>query len=303
MRNFNIESQELSTIQDKSLLQRFRNNTSATIFWVLAWLTFISTQTWCSRITVEAWEEAVKIHKPYLIWDWWVDLEPVKTWSDITWFSTDSVKLNMLPTQYAENFDDVMTSDNVPVDFSAYIKIKILDWKSPEIMQTIWKDWYINNIKEIFRTKLRDTVAKHNMTSLTTRQELLTNIQTEVIDYMKKFIKDKNYPLEIQEVILWKINPPDRIKEQLAETAAQQQRVKTEQEKTKAEVERKNSETQRAIADNAYRNSLWLTTEQFMQLQDLKTQRDVAWFLSNAKWNVTVIMWWTWVQPVANVNK
>jgi hypothetical protein len=69
----------------------------------------------------------------------------------------------------------------------------------------------------------------------------------------------------------------------LAETAAQQQRVKTEQEKTKAEVERKNSETQRAIADNAYRNSLGLTTEQFMQLQNLKTQKEVASVLSESK--------------------
>ncbi len=302
MKNIHMmESQELSQ-QEKSLFEKMRTSTNSVIFSIITWLSVASTQTWCSRITVEAWEEAVKVHKPFLFWDGWIDKDPIKTWSDITWVSTDAIKLNMLPVQYPENFDDVMTSDNVPVDFSWYIKIKILEWKSPEIIQNIWKDWYENNIKEIFRTQLRDTIAKHNMTSLTTRQELLSVIQKDVIDYMKKFVSDKKYPIDIQEVILWKINPPDRIKEQLAETAAQQQRVKTEQEKTKAEVERKNSETQRAIADNAYRNSLGLTTEQFMQLQNLKTQKEVASVLSESKWNITIIMWWG-VQPVLNVWK
>jgi hypothetical protein len=40
------------------------------------------------------------------------------------------------------------------------------------------------------------------MTSLTTRQELLSVIQKDVIDYMKKFVSDKKYPIDIQEVIL-----------------------------------------------------------------------------------------------------
>jgi len=29
--------------------------------------------------------------------------------------------------QYEVKFDDIMTSDNVPVDFSAFVKIKVLE--------------------------------------------------------------------------------------------------------------------------------------------------------------------------------
>jgi hypothetical protein len=39
-----------------------------------------------------------------------------------------------------------------------------------------------------------------------------------------------------------------------------------------------------------------------MQLQNLKTQKEVASVLSESKWNITIIMWWG-VQPVLNVWK
>jgi hypothetical protein len=71
-------------------------------------------------------------------------------------------------------------------------------------------------------------------------------------------------------------NPPDAIKTQRVETAAQEQRANTERQKKLAEDQRKESETARATADNAYRNALGMSSEQFIQLEAIHAQREVC---------------------------
>ena len=73
-----------------------------------------------------------------------------------------------------------------------------------------------------------------------------------------------------------RVNPPDAIKNQRIETAAQEQRAITEQQTKLAEDQRKAAETSRASADNAYREAMDLSPEQFIQLETIKMQRDVC---------------------------
>jgi len=71
-------------------------------------------------------------------------------------------------------------------------------------------------------------------------------------------------------------NPPDAIKNQRVETAAQEQRVQTEKQIKLAEDQRKAAEEARAAADNDYRQALGLSPEQFVQLEQIKMQREVC---------------------------
>lgn len=73
-----------------------------------------------------------------------------------------------------------------------------------------------------------------------------------------------------------KANPPDSIKNQRIETTAQQQRILTEGQKKLAEDARKAAELSRADADNAYRNAMSLSPDQFLRLESIKMQRDVC---------------------------
>jgi hypothetical protein len=84
-----------------------------------------------------------------------------------------------------------------------------------------------------------------------------------------------------------KANPPDAIKNQRIETATQEQRIQTEKQTKLAEDQRQQAEQSRANADNAYREAMHLSPEQFIQLEMIKMQRDVCG--GNGKGNCTFI--------------
>ena len=67
-------------------------------------------------------------------------------------------------------------------------------------------------------------------------------------------------------------NPPDSIKHQRIETATQEQRIQTEKQTKLAEDQRLLAEQSRAAADNAYREAMHLSPEQFIQLEQIKMQ-------------------------------
>jgi hypothetical protein len=73
-----------------------------------------------------------------------------------------------------------------------------------------------------------------------------------------------------------KANPPDAIKNQRIETAAQEQRVQTEKQIKLAEDQRKAAEESRAAADNAYRQALGLSAEQYVQLKRIEMENRVC---------------------------
>jgi len=71
-------------------------------------------------------------------------------------------------------------------------------------------------------------------------------------------------------------NPPDAIKSQRIETATQEQRIQTEQQTKLAEVQRKSAEEARAAADNAYRQAIGLSPEQYVQLKRIEMENRVC---------------------------
>lgn len=236
------------------------------------------------RVQVDAGHESVLVDQPFwtMFSDGGVRPEPLATGSKWLFYTTDSVTYDVRPVQYTEKFDDAVdgtiTADNIPIDFNAYIKTRPIPGKTPRLHGSFGPHWYAQNVKEVFRTSVRDEVSKTTMTALTTRQlnkdgkDILGEIQRVVLAEMREFVKTKGIDVEVMEVIVGKVTPPQKILNSLAETADQQQRAKTEDERTAAEIRRKNAETERANADNAYRNSIGFTPSQFLQLELAKKQ-------------------------------
>jgi uncharacterized protein YaiL (DUF2058 family) len=90
------------------------------------------------------------------------------------------------------------------------------------------------------------------------------------------FIKDKKLPIQLVTMTVGKANPPDAIKTQRIETATQEQRIQTEKQKKLAEDQRLQAEQSRANADNAYRESMHLSPEQFIELERIKMQQEAC---------------------------
>ena len=93
---------------------------------------------------------------------------------------------------------------------------------------------------------------------------------------MEAYIASAKLPVRLIQVTVGKANPPDSIKGQRIETATQQQRVLTEAQRKLAEDARKLAEKSRADADNAYRQAMQLSPDQFLRLETIKMQKEAC---------------------------
>ena len=113
---------------------------------------------------------------------------------------------------------------------------------------------------------------------------------------MVDYIAQAKLPIRLIDVTVGRANPPDSIKNQRIETAAQEQRANTEKQRKLAEDQRKEAEQARAASDNAYRNALGMSSEQFIQLEAIHAQREIC-----LKGGCTLIMGGS--TPLVNVGK
>jgi regulator of protease activity HflC (stomatin/prohibitin superfamily) len=225
----------------------------------------------CSVYAPDAGHEIVLIEKPWFFGHGGVDDTPVKTgrtWAAVT---TDGVDVYMQPRRFEVNLPDTMTSDGVPISFHAIITLQVTD--SVSLVKNFGPDWYANNIEQPFAQFVRQAVRKRGMNETAISTTALDAIDAEIRDQLSAFIKDKSVPVRLVTMTVGRANPPDAIKNQRIETAAQEQRVQTEKQVKLAEDQRALAEASRAAADNAYRQAVGLSAEQFIQLEQIKMLR------------------------------
>jgi regulator of protease activity HflC (stomatin/prohibitin superfamily) len=230
--------------------------------------------TGCTSVKPDVGHEAVLVMKPMFFGHGGVDDTPIKTGRSFVALTTDAVEVNVQPLQIKEHFDDLMTSDGVPIDFDPTLGVRITD--SVKMIKTFGEKWYENNLQAEYRERVRQAVKKHGMNETAISDTATVEIDNEVTDQVKKLITSIGLPLEFIRFTIGKANPPDSIKDQRIATAAQQQRVKTEEQRKLAEDSRKLAEQSRAEADNAFRNAMQMSPEQYLRLEEIKMKRDIC---------------------------
>ena len=249
----------------------------------------------CERVAPGAGYEAVLIQKPIIFGHGGIVGTPVKTGSEYVALSTEAVLINMQPQQFQEHFDDLMSSDGVPLDFDSVIRLKVID--SVALVKNFGGKWYEQNIESELRNRVRQAVRKHGMNETAIDTHAIDKIDEEITSAMKDYLKESNMPIELIQITVGKANPPDSIKNQRVATAAEQQRALTEHQRKLAEDARLKAEESRAAADNAYRMAMNLTPDQFLTLERIKMQKE----LTHAT-NCTVILGMENANPMVNVN-
>jgi regulator of protease activity HflC (stomatin/prohibitin superfamily) len=228
----------------------------------------------CRSYAPNAGHEIVLVKKPIFFGHGGVDPNPVKTGRTYAAISTDGVDVYMQPQKYDVNLPDTMTKDGVPIEFHAIMVLKVTD--SVALIRNFGPAWYSNNLEEPFRTMVRQAVRKRGMNETAISTTALDDIDNEIRDQLRPFLKEKGLPVELVTMTVGRANPPDSVKTQRIATATQEQRIQTEQQTKLAEDQRAAAETSRARADNAYREAMGLTPQQFIQLETVKMQRDVC---------------------------
>lgn len=218
--------------------------------------------------------EIVLTQKPWFFGSGGVITEPVKP--GLTWgvASTDAIDVYMQPQKYELDLPDTMTSDGVPITFHAIMVLQVID--SVQMISKFGPDWYKNNLEQQYGQFIRQAVRKRGMNETAISTVAIDEIDTEIKDDLIKFIEQKQLPLKLVTMTVGKANPPDAVKTQRVETARQEQRIQTEQKKKLAEDQRLQAEESRAAADNAYREAMHLSPEQFIQLESIGMQKEVC---------------------------
>lgn len=249
------------------------------LFWLLLLCVSLSA---CGWTDPKAGEQAVLTYQPMLFGHGGVDPEPVKPGLVYIAMTTVATIVNMQPQRIDLEFDDLMTSSGVPIGFHAVLSYQVID--SVRLVRDFGADWidkqgpgfFVRNLDQPFRSAVRNSVKKRDMQDMAITATAAEAVDAEVTSAMNQLITSLNVPIRLVNLSLGRANPPDAIKHQRIETAAQEQRIITEQQRKLAEDQRKMAEESRASADAAYNNKMNLNPSQYLQLETIKMQRDVC---------------------------
>lgn len=236
---------------------------------------------------IEAGHEGVLIVQPFFFGHGGVDEVPAKTGRVWIAPTTKVQEVDIRPVQYSEHFD-IISAENAPVSFDAFLIANVIEGRSPELIGRYGSNWYQNNVKEAFRTFVREEVQKYPLFQLTTDPTTRTKLQDAIArEVQNKLIEKQNLPIRLNRVVVGSILPPKGVVEQTTQTIVQEQRKITMVEFQKAEEAREKAERQRGIADRAYRESLGLTAPEFVDLRRIEVQKEIVQHSPSA---LTVIM-------------
>ena len=238
-------------------------------------------------VAIEAGHEGVMVEQPFFFGHGGVDPAPSKTGRVWVAPTTKVIEVDVRPLQYSEHFD-IISAENAPVSFDAFMIANVVEGRSPEIVGRYGTNWYQNNAKEAIRTLVRQEAQKYPLFQLTTDPTTRTKLQDAIArEVQTKLIDKQNLPIRLNRVVVGSILPPKGVVEQTTQTIVQEQRKITMVEFQKAEEAREKAEKQRGIADRAYRESLGLTAPEFVDLRRIEVQKEIVQHSPSA---LTVIM-------------
>jgi len=235
----------------------------------------------CSVASPNAGHEAVWMEKPMFFGHGGVDQTPVMAGREYGAMTSDAIDVDMLPQRVDMEFDDMMTSSGVPVSFHVVATfrvtdpVKLVSQFGADRDEKNWGFW-TRNLDQPMSNAVRDAVKKRDMQEMAISQTAADAVGQEVNAAAINIVQKLGVPIVFTAVNVGRVNPPDAIKNQRIETAAQEQRAITMQQTKLAEDQRKAAEQSRASADNAYREAMQLSPDQFLQLERIKMQIEVC---------------------------
>jgi len=251
------------------------------IFAGVVGIIFVTGLAGCSVASPNAGHEAVWMEKPMFFGHGGVDQTPVMAGREYGAMTSEAIDVDMLPQRVDMEFDDMMTSSGVPVSFHVVATfrvtdpVKLVSQFGADRDEKTWGFW-TRNLDQPMSNAVRDAVKKRDMQEMAISQTAADAVGQEVNAAAVNIVQKLGVPIVFTAVNVGRVNPPDAIKNQRIETAAQEQRAITMQQTKLAEDQRKAAEQSRASADNAYREAMQLSPDQFLQLERIKMQLEVC---------------------------
>lgn len=264
-----------------------------------ALLLFSLTLTSCYRVKPNGDQESVLVYKPYFFGHGGVDNEPVTTGATWCAITTDHYEFTTTPMTITEEFTNMIPSDNTPVSFSAYLKVQLKKGMSPKLYKEFGANWYQHSLQATFRTMVRDKASAFTMFQLASKREISSKLEQELFKDISEYVKKIGMPIDIMQVSIGAITPPDQVLTETKNTAAQNQSILTQNARADAELARKQAEINKAIADRAYQQQMGMTVDEYLQLRHLEIEKEKVELIKDNK-NISIIF--GNAQPVTSIK-
>jgi regulator of protease activity HflC (stomatin/prohibitin superfamily) len=227
------------------------------------WLCLMHTE------VVEPGHQLVVNDKPYFFGHNGVRDEPITEGRKLLWISSSAQAVKMTPQSITVKVDDFGTMDGTLVDFETTFQFRVKD--SVALVKNFGEGWFENNIRQQYLAIIREALKKRSLPDLMSNAVEGAKVDSEVTTAIQDLVKNFNIPIEVMNITLGRAMPNQSVRDQIDRTATERETQKTLIEARKAQVERKAEQEARADADNAYRNKLGLSPEQFIQLESIRS--------------------------------
>jgi regulator of protease activity HflC (stomatin/prohibitin superfamily) len=255
---------------------------------LVAMLFAIVSLTSCYRVSPNAGVESVLVYKPYFIGHGGVDNTPVVTGSEWVAWTTEHKEFVTTPQTLTEEFVNMIPSDNTPVSFSAYLKCQVKAGQTPILYQKFGDDWYKHSLQATFRTLVRDRASAFKMFDLASKREISAQLEKDIFKEIVVYAKSLNLPVDLLQVSIGAITPPEQVLTETKLTAAQNQSILTQNARANAELSRKQAEINKAIADKAYKEQMGMTVAEYLNLRHLEIEKEKVELIKDNK-NISII--------------
>lgn len=228
----------------------------------------------CHSVSVDPGTEAVLVDKPYFSGHGGIRDQPVLPGRTIVWLSTSAIEVSMVPQTQHVAFDDYSSKDNILLDFDTAVQLQVVD--AVDLVKNFGPAWFENNIHSQYAAMVREVVKGQTMTDMMSNPATAATMDQQLTEQLTAFVKQYHLPVRVLNVSLGRAKPNPVVLNQMNETAGQQQRLKTLVASNLAEIQRAVSEKSRAQADNAYREALGYSVEQYALMQLANIQADAC---------------------------
>ena len=242
----------------------------------------------CYRVQPNAGQESVLVMQPFLFGHGGVDEQSISTGSTWVAMTTDHKEFPITPITITEDFINMIPSDNTPVSFSVYLKVQIQKGRTPELYNKFSDKWYEHSLQASFRTMVRDKASAFKMFDLASKRDISSKLESDIFKDISDYAKKINLPVDLMQVSIGAITPPDQVLTETKLTAAQNQSILTQGARKMAEDARKDAEKSKAIADKAYKTEMGMTVGEYLNLRHLEIEKEKVELIKDNK-NISII--------------
>lgn len=217
------------------------------------------------RVITEPGTETVVMDTPFLFGSKGIRDYTLKEGAEWVWRTTQTYVVNVKPYVIPVRIDDFSSSDNILLDFESAITVQVND--PIKLIQLKGTKWWEDNLERPYLNAARAQVKMVSMDKMMSDQVAASDIDTNLTKTISEEVQKIGLPITIIDINLGRATPNKEVLERMNETAAEQQRQKTMVQSKLAEDAREAQQIAKAKADDAYREGLGLSVQQYHELQ------------------------------------